>query len=262
MPRSDYQRKEALFGLGAIEGYGAYQAAQMVPKAMEFLTGANTVAGLAEKIKALTPTGRALNKAYHERGLANSASAKILEMSQNFKALGINPQDAASVAKAYESSVKAQQATHELERANSLIGRFSKSTAGQLSIPVLAMGAVSGGALAARKMMNVLGAAGVNVDPSARIAARVGVDRVIQAKPELGSYPRQQVESIYMNIFNHSPELAKDPFTMATTIERVLQMGGADTSVLKDLSEYQKSVGQPERDQADLFQMGNSIFRR
>jgi hypothetical protein len=183
-------------------------------------------------------------------------------MSQNMKALGIGAQDAASLAKAYESGVKAQQAEHDLRRSKSLLGRFSTSTAGQLSIPILAMGAVTGGAVAAKKMMDVLGAAGINVDPSARLASKVGVDRAIQAKPSLGTYPRAQLEQIYMSIFNHSPELAKDPFTMANMMERMLSMGGADTSVLRELGEYQKSVGQPVRDQADLFQMGSSILRR
>jgi hypothetical protein len=206
----NYAEKQA-FGL---EGLGVWQAAQMAPKVMEYVTGAKSIPMLADQIKALTPTGRALSKAYHERALAHGASNKILEMSQNMKALGIGAQDAASLAKAYESGVKAQQAEHDLRRSKSLLGRFSTSTAGQLSIPILAMGAVTGGAVAAKKMMDVLGAAGINVDPSARLASKVGVDRAIQAKPSLGTYPRAQLEQIYMSIFNHSPELAKDPFTM------------------------------------------------
>jgi hypothetical protein len=250
------QQKQAFLGLGAL------QVAEHAPKVLQYITGASSIPELFAKAKAFTPTGRALAKAHTERALASGASAKILEMGQNMAALGIASQDAASLAKAYESSVKAQQAEHELARANSLLGRFSRSTAGQLSVPIIAMGAISGGALAAKKVMNVLGAAGINVDPSARLAAKVGLDRVLQAKPALASYPRDQLDQVYMSIFSHSPDLANDPYTMATTMERMLQMGGADTSVLRELSDYQSAVGQPAREQADLFQMGNSIFRR
>ncbi len=248
-----YTKKGSLLGAGLLREIGATAGSAL---------GVKTISELASKIKGLTPTGRALAEARSARALANPASAHLLEMSQNLNALGIGPQEASNVAKAYESMIKVQQGQHELRQANSLLGKLSRTTGGQLAIPVIAMGAVTAGAMGANRAMSVLGAAGINVDPSARLAAKLGVDRIIKAKPALANYPRAQVERIYEMIFRHSPDLAQDPFTMADAVERALQMGGSDTSYLRELSDYQRAAAEQESRQAGLYSMGSNLVRR
>lgn len=248
-----YTKQGSILGAGLLKELGAAGAAAF---------GIKDVAGLATKLKGFTPTGRALNQARGARALANPSAAKLLEMSQNLNALGISAQEGAGVAKAYESMMKVQQAEHELRQANSILGKLSRTTGGQLAIPVLAMGAVTAGAMGANRAASVLGAAGINVDPSARLAAKLGVDRIIKAKPALANYPRPQVERVYEMIFRHSPDLAQDPFVMADAVERSLQMGGADTSYLRELSDYQRAAAEQESRQAGLYSMGSNLVRR
>ena len=248
-----YTKQGSLMGAELLKTLGASVAGAI---------GVKSVPELASKIRNLTPTGRALQEARAARAMANPSASKLLEMSQNLGALGMNAQDAASTAKAYESMMKVQQSHHELQQANSLLGRLSRTTGGQLAIPVIAMGAVTAGAMGANKAMSVLGAAGINVDPSARLAAKVGVDRIIRAKPALANYPRAQVERVYEMIFRHSPDLAQDPFTMADAVERALQMGGSDTSYLRELSDYQRAAAEQESRQAGLYSMGSNLVRR
>lgn len=221
-----------------------------------------SVADAVDAIKSLTPTGRALADARRAKALADPSTRKLLEMSQNLKALGMDVRDSASLAKGYESMIKAQQAEHQLAQSKTLLGRLSHTTAGQLATPLVGMSIVAGGALGVQKGIGVLNAAGINVDPSARLAAKLGVDRVLQAKPSLSAYPRAQIERMYETVFEHSPDLAKSPFRMADTIERMLNMGGEDTAHLRELSDYQKAISEPMKRQTDLFQMGSNNLMR
>jgi hypothetical protein len=243
--------------LGALSVLGEAQsvAKAVLPESLQ------SVSGVAEALRGITPTGRALNAAQKARALANPGAKAILTMGQDLSTLGVKPQDASNIAKALESIHKAEQAKHAVAKQNSLLGQFSASTLGQLTLPVIAMGAVSGGAVAAAKAINVLNAAGINFDPTARLAAKVGLNRVLEAVPSLKTYPPLTVQKAYETVFNHSPELVNSPVAMGNAIERVIQLGGGDTAPLREISEYQKAVGTPAMQKAELFQLGNNFIR-
>lgn len=230
---------------------------------LKALTGIGSVADLSAKIKGWTPTGRALNRARQARAMSDPAVANLVNLSQNLEAVGMDAATATNLARTYHTSLQAQQAAHQLQQSKTILGRMGQSSLGQLATPVMAMGLVTGGALAAQKVFDVLGAAGINVDPSARLAASYGLKRVLEAKPELANEPAERVRRCYEMVFSHSPELAKNPIAMATEIERLLHMGGIDHAYVKELSDTQKSVREPNKWPLDLYSMGsNLIYRR
>lgn len=210
----------------------------------------------------LTPTGKTLNKLRKEVAMANPQVQQITGMQSHLSSLGISMDKARDLASIAQSTGKALDSAASMANKNTIFGRLNSTSAGQIAAPIVAMSLVGGLGLAAKKVYDVLNASGVNVDPSARLASAYGLERVFQVKPSLREKDPQLIRRYYETIFNTNPSITKDPVATGNLLERMVNFGGSDHALIKDLAETERALSEPQKRQLDLFTIGSSMGRR
>lgn len=208
-----------------------------------------------------TPTGTALQRLRRAEALMDPKLTEAARVSKNLEAMGLGMDQFTSVAKGQKDMASSLKDIEDLRAKSTLLGKMNSTTMGQLIGPLAAMGAVTGVGLAGKQVMDVMGAAGINVDPSARVASAYGLQRAIEAKPSLRNVDRALLRRYYEIIFTHNPTITRDPITTANLLERFVNFGGSDNSINKELADTEKSFQEPVKRQADLFHLGSGIVR-
>jgi hypothetical protein len=68
------------------------------------------------------------------------------------------------------------------------------------------------------------------------------LDRLIQLKPSLASVDRNLLSKYYKTINETAPEATSNPIVAASLLERIINYGGIDHTILKELADTEKSL--------------------
>ena len=92
--------------------------------------------------------------------------------------------------------------------------------------------------------LGVYGAAqlGKNLIPTSNRNVDSQLDRMIQLKPSLASIDRGLLTKYYKILTETAPEATNNPIVAASLLERVINYGGIDHTILKELADTEKSL--------------------
>ncbi len=238
--------------LGTIKDVGSLgELGKIIPKT-------NPLLGLLQRF---SPNAAKLKSLYEAQAQADPALRRLLTLQKHLDAVGMTVERAKDLAGVSKGQVDSLRGARELARGDSILGKLTSNTLGQLLTPMIAMGLVTGVGLAGRKAFDVLGAGGVNIDPSARLASSFGLQRIVDSDPTLREIDPVLLRKYYELIFSVSPSMTKDVKTTANLLKYMIHHDGPDASFIKMIADAEKGIREPEKRPIDMFQLGSNIIK-
>lgn len=177
---------------------------------------------------------------------AVSVAENLAHLGKQLGASGIKLDEAAQLANIYKST-HVPGVMHTLGRA-------------ALAVPVAA--AVLGlGGYAVNKLSELKRISGFQ-DPISNYAVRVGVHRAVGSDPELNALDPALLHDRGAMLYSAAPTLfePENKEVLRNTLLRLKDMGGADANVLKEVSDYEKTVGAHHQKYQQYADIGNNML--
>jgi hypothetical protein len=227
--------------------------------------------GLVSAGAATTLGGLAINAIRNrniEKAFLNLApeTRDMFSTFHQFKGLGFNPRDVKemteTLVKEKELGMKdleAERLHNDLDRQNTLMGRIGRTSIGQFLGPLAGGTLVAGGGLAGMKVLDTLSNMGIP-DPSLDLSVHQNLQEVIRIKPMLKNIDPSLLLDYYRLIFRIAPSVGRDVHVASNLLEKMVNYGGADHMLMKELAETEKSMKDRVKTQMDYVNTGNQLF--
>ena len=138
----------------------------------------------------------------------------------------------------------------QLEKSRTLLGRASSTTAGQLLTPFAVGGLATAGGVGVASALEAL---------TSRIP-RVNEDKlnlIIQQRPMLQSISKDRLMKYYAVINSAAPTVINDPMVAGSILERVVNFGGIDHTLMKELADAERTLRDSRNQRLDV--VGNVL---